>query len=269
MDAITAEVVNEVVSNPMSPRAVSDYVKAKAKADDGTAKDLPSILASISQESIAREQGRTLWKSRWRQSVVIGIVAVIVAISIQFAITFASNQLSKESFVNENAQLTNKRGEVVQTVLAHNWLQNPDWNDVRQWDAGSLGSFNSITLSTGSDMEVFKINGVRIANADVPEERTVTFLSPYATIIASKDSIAFNHLDGRRLAYGPQRRLDIGDKPKDNKGVYEFVQSNILPVPNIRTAIERSWWNEFDHPWRYEKDPSVPNAEAPKPYKEY
>merc|ERR1711988_1021891 len=207
MDAITAEVVNEVLFNPMSPRAVSDYVKAKAKADDGTAKDLPSILADISQESIAREQERTLWKSRWRLSVVLGIVAVIVAVSIQFAIAFASNQLSKESFVNENAQLTNKRGEMVQTVQAHGQVENPDWNKVRQLDAGSLGSFNSITLSMGSDMEVFKINGVRIANADVPEERTVTFLSPHATIIASENSIALNHLDGRRLAFGPQRRL--------------------------------------------------------------
>merc|ERR1712146_37341 len=141
----------------------------------------------------------TLWKSRWRLSVVLGIIAVIVATSIQFAISLASNQLSKESFVNENAQLTNKHGEVVQTVGAHFDYNDPDRNEIRQLDAGSLGAVKSITFSMGSDMEVFKINGVRIANADVPEERSVTFLSPYGTITASKDRIALNHVNGRRL----------------------------------------------------------------------
>merc|ERR1712146_53103 len=141
----------------------------------------------------------TLWKSRWRLSVVLGIIAVIVATSIQFAISLASNQLSKESFVNENAQLTNKHGEVVQTVGAHFDYNDPDRNEIRQLDAGSLGAIKFMTFSMGSDMEVFKINGVRIVNADVPEERSVTFLSPYGTITASKDRIALNHVNGRRL----------------------------------------------------------------------
>merc|ERR1712054_702610 len=66
----------------------------------------------------------------------------------------------------------------------------------------------------GSDMEVFKINGVRIANADVPEERTVTFLSPYGTITASKDRIALNHVNGRRLK-------------SDADGLFKLMDANV------------------------------------------
>jgi len=98
--------------------SVMQYIQQTANGLDKNANNnSKTLIETLARESVHNHKTSVLWKSRTKKSVTMGIVAVIFAITVQFLVNYFTNELSKESHVDEEGAMVGRNGKVVQMQL--------------------------------------------------------------------------------------------------------------------------------------------------------
>jgi hypothetical protein len=97
-------------------QSVMQYINQTA---NGLDKDANSkvLIETLARESVHNQKSTAMWKSRTKKSVAVGVVAVVLAITVQFLVNYFTNELSKESHVDEQGAMVSTDGKVVKTQL--------------------------------------------------------------------------------------------------------------------------------------------------------
>merc|ERR1719377_436985 len=96
-----------------------EYIANKAGDTAGMTdkQRLSKMIETIAAESVTNQKQSALWKSRTKKSIFVGIVAVILAITVQFLVNYFSNELSKESHVNNQGVMVSTDGRTIKTKM--------------------------------------------------------------------------------------------------------------------------------------------------------
>jgi len=98
--------------------SVMQYIQQTANGLDKNANNnSKTLIETLARESVHNHKTSVLWKSRTKKSVTMGIMAVIFAITVQFLVNYFTNELSKESHVDEEGAMVGRNGKVVQMQL--------------------------------------------------------------------------------------------------------------------------------------------------------
>jgi hypothetical protein len=79
--------------------------------------DSKILIQTLARESVNNQKHAVVWKSRTKKSVVVGVLSVVLAIGVQFFVNYFTNELSKESHVDEQGAMLSTDGKVVKTQL--------------------------------------------------------------------------------------------------------------------------------------------------------
>ena len=97
-------------------QSVMQYIKQTADGMDIGA-DSKILIQTLARESVNNQKHAVVWKSRTKKSVVVGVLSVVLAIGVQFFVNYFTNELSKESHVDEQGAMLSTDGKVVKTQL--------------------------------------------------------------------------------------------------------------------------------------------------------
>jgi len=97
-------------------QSVMQYIKQTASGMDFGA-DSKVLIQTLARESVNNQKHAVVWKSRTKKSVVVGVLSVVLAIGVQFFVNYFTNELSKESHVDEQGAMLSTDGKVVKTQL--------------------------------------------------------------------------------------------------------------------------------------------------------
>merc|ERR1719329_202141 len=97
--------------------SVMQYIQQTANGLDKNANNGKALIETLARESVHNHKTSVLWKSRTKKSVTMGIMAVIFAITVQFLVNYFTNELSKESHVDEEGAMVSTDGNVVKTQM--------------------------------------------------------------------------------------------------------------------------------------------------------
>lgn len=97
-------------------QSVMQYIKQTADGMDIGA-DSKVLIQTLARESVNNQKHAEVWKSRTKKSVVVGVLSVVLAIGVQFFVNYFTNELSKESHVDEQGAMLSTDGKVVKTQL--------------------------------------------------------------------------------------------------------------------------------------------------------
>jgi len=97
-------------------QSVMQYIKQTANGMDIGA-DSKVLIQTLARESVNNQKHAVVWKSRTKKSVVVGVLSVVLAIGVQFFVNYFTNELSKESHVDEQGAMLSTDGKVVKTQL--------------------------------------------------------------------------------------------------------------------------------------------------------
>lgn len=79
--------------------------------------DSKVLIQTLARESVKNQKHAVVWKSRTKKSVVVGVLSVVLAIGVQFFVNYFTNELSKESHVDEQGAMVSTSGKVVKTQM--------------------------------------------------------------------------------------------------------------------------------------------------------
>jgi len=97
-------------------QSVMQYIKQTANGMDIGA-DSKVLIQTLARESVKNQKHAVVWKSRTKKSVVVGVLSVVLAIGVQFFVNYCTNELSKESHVDEQGAMVSTSGKVVKTQM--------------------------------------------------------------------------------------------------------------------------------------------------------
>jgi len=97
-------------------QSVMQYINQTANGLDKNANS-KVLIETLARESVHNQKSTAMWKSRTKKSVAVGVVAVVLAITVQFLVNYFTNELSKESHVDEQGAMVSTDGKVVKTQL--------------------------------------------------------------------------------------------------------------------------------------------------------
>jgi len=97
-------------------QSVMQYINQTANGLDKDANS-KALIETLARESVHNQQSTAMWKSRTKKSVAVGVVAVVLAITVQFLVNYFTNELSKESHVDQQGAMVSTAGKVVKTQM--------------------------------------------------------------------------------------------------------------------------------------------------------
>jgi len=97
-------------------QSVMQYINQTVNSLDKDANS-KALIETLARESVHNQKSTAMWKSRTKKSVAVGVVAVVLAITVQFLVNYFTNELSKESHVDQQGAMVSTDGKVVKTQM--------------------------------------------------------------------------------------------------------------------------------------------------------
>jgi len=97
-------------------QSVMQYINQTANALDKDT-NCKALIETLARESVHNQKSAAIWKSRTNRSAAVGVVAVVLAITVQFLVNYFTNELSKESHVDNQGAMVSTDGQVVKIQM--------------------------------------------------------------------------------------------------------------------------------------------------------